>query len=148
MRVQELEAGEELDLIKRIDQVCFPHDAPIDGFDDVDWTILYDGVVPVAYCGWYVVDYNGQDAGFLYRSGVVIPYRGKGYQRRLIKIREAQMIIAGIDLAVSYTKSDNAAAMCNLIQENYKPYEPTTATSLVDDYDPDSNTFVHWRKPL
>ncbi len=134
-------------LILRLDAICFPIDTP-PVFAGADWLIGWDGDEPAAYCAWKTVDHDGAPVGFHYRGGVLPDYRGHGLQRRMLRLREAEMRRHGLARVVTYTDADGAASMRNLIAEGYRPYAPTPATTLSGIGRLGRVGFVHWEKRI
>ena len=134
-------------LIAHLDRVCFPIDAPAK-FAGAHWLIGREGAAPACYCAWKTVDHDGVPAGFHYRGGVLPAWRGRGLQRQMLRLREAEMRAAGLTRAVTYTDADGAASMRNLIAEGYRPYAPTAATTLSGLGRLGRVGFVHWEKKL
>ena len=137
---------EDAALIAQMDVVCFPIDTPAE-FAGANWFIGWDGDRPAAYCAWKIVDHD-EPVGFHYRGGVMPDWRGRGLQRQMLRLREAEMREQGIARAVTYTDADGAASMRNLIAEGYRPYVPTPTTTLSGVGRVGRVGFVHWEKRL
>jgi GNAT superfamily N-acetyltransferase len=137
---------EDAALIAQMDVICFPIDTPAE-FAGANWFIGCDGVRSAAYCAWKIVDHDGP-IGFHYRGGVMPDWRGHGLQREMFRLREAEMREQGIARAVTYTDADGAASMRNLIAEGYRPYAPTSVTTLSGPGRLGRVGFVHWEKCL
>ena len=133
--------------IARMDRVCFPVDTPT-AIAGAEWTIAWDGETPAAYCAWKIVEHDGVSVGFLYRGGVLPGWRGRGLQREMVRLREAEMRRQGLRKSVTYTDADGAASMRNLIAEGYRPYGPTPGTTLSGIGRLGRVGFVHWEKNL
>jgi GNAT superfamily N-acetyltransferase len=133
--------------IARMDAVCFPLDTPAI-LAGADWSIGWDGATPAAYCAWKTAEHDGVAVGFHYRGGVLPDYRGRGLQRRMLRRRESEMRERGLKKAVTYTDADGAASMRSLIAEGYRPYVPTTTTTLSGVGRLGRVGFVHWEKNL
>jgi len=141
-------AGEhEEALVLRLDAVCFPLDAP-PVFAGAHWFIGWDGEAPAGHCAWKTVEHDGVLVGFHYRGGVMPVWRGHRLQRRMLRLREDEMRRAGLAKAVTYTDADGAASMRNLIAEGYRPYAPTSTTTLSGVGRLGRVGFVHWKKHL
>jgi GNAT superfamily N-acetyltransferase len=133
-------------VIARIDAICFPIDTPA-VFAGAHWLVGWEGAAPACYCAWKTVVHDGP-VGFHYRGGVLPAWRGRGLQRQMLRLREAEMRAAGLARAVTYTDADGAASMRNLIAEGYRPYAPTPATTLSGLGRLGRVGFVHWEKKL
>jgi ribosomal protein S18 acetylase RimI-like enzyme len=141
---------EDAALIAQMDVVCFPLDTPAE-FAGANWFIGWHGDRPAAYCAWKIVEHDGPHdgpVGFHYRAGVMPDWRGKGLQREMVRLREAEMREQGLRKAVTYTDADGAASMRNLIAEGYRPYVPTPVTTLSGPGRLGRVGFVHWEKRL
>lgn len=86
------------------------------------WWILYDGQYPVAFCGMYPSSTWG-NTGYLCRAGVLKNWRGKGLQKRLIRVRERKARKLGWTHLVTDTY-DNPASANSLIGCGYRSYLP------------------------
>ena len=137
---------EDAALIAQMDVVCFPIDTPAE-FAGANWFIGWHGDRPAAFCAWKVVEHD-EPVGFHYRAGVMPDWRGKGLQRQMLRLREAEMREQGLRKAVTYTDADGAASMRNLIAEGYRHYTPTPATTLSGLGRLGRVGFVHWEKKL
>ena len=135
--------------LRWLDAEIFPNDIPF-LMKSAKWFIGWNIDVPVAYCGWKPhmlgPKHDLISTGFLYRSGVMPVARGQGLQKKMIEIREQDMIKNNIFVACSYTEVYSAASMRSLINAGYRPYEATDDTALtgLDRY----KRFVHWKKIL
>lgn len=137
---------EDAALIAQMDVVCFPIDTPAE-FAGANWFIGWHGERPAAYCAWKIVDHD-EPVGFHYRAGVMPDWRGRGLQREMLRLREAEMREQGIARAVTYTDADGVASMRNLIAGGYRPYVPTLTTTLSGLGRLGRVGFVHWEKKL
>jgi GNAT superfamily N-acetyltransferase len=137
----------DIGLLARLDAELFPIDKP-PVWEGAHWFVGYDDAEAVAFCGWKPVEHDGVAVGFHYRAGVLPSWRGRGLQCEMIQHRERRMLEAGLTAAVTYTDADNAASMCSLIAEGYRPYNPTPTTVLSGQGRLGRVGFVHWRKDL
>jgi len=112
-----------LRLIKPLDAICFPADAR-PRVAASQWWIGWVDKEPAAYAGLRLLPGG---LAFLSRAGVLPPARGKGLQRRLIRVRLAAARRAGLETAFTYTVADNVPSMNNLIAEGFRTYEPEWA---------------------
>ena len=137
-----------------VDAQCFPDDSPVSFKFASFWWIGYLGIQPVCHAAWrpHVVsdELNPLHApdvwGFLYRAAVLPSVRGKGLQKRMIKLREDDMRKRGITHSVTYTQTYSIASMKSLMAAGYTPYETTKATNLAGE--DRAAKFVHWEKNL
>lgn len=102
------------------------------------WWIVYDGPLPVGFCGLYQ-SVKWRDAGYLCRSGVMPEYRGRGLQKRLIRLRERKAREAGMTWLVTDTY-ENPPSSNSLIACGYKTYQPETPWG--------ADGVTYWRKSL
>ena len=140
-------SAQDKEQIVHMDAVCFPLDVPA-VIAGAHWLIGWDGTKAAAFCGWKTVDHDGVSVGFHLRVGVMPDWRGRGLQRQMLRLREAAMRAAGLTRAVTYTDADGAASMRSLIAEGYRPYVPTSTTTLSGLGRLGRVGFVHWEKTL
>lgn len=76
---------------------------------------------PIGFCS--VSDF-GEGILFLSRSGLLRKYRGRGIQRRFIKLRERFASRNDFEKIITYTLKDNYSSMASLIKSGYKVYNP------------------------
>lgn len=114
--------------IRRIEEACGlpPSKEPS------TWWLAWDGDEPVAYAGMVLYPDIGKPGGFLSRCGVLPCARGQGLQRRLIRVREREIVRCGYDRAFTYTSRDNYASANNLIACGYRLYHPPFLWGLRD----------------
>jgi GNAT superfamily N-acetyltransferase len=125
--------------IRDMDAECFPqlkHLGPIEVHGD--WWIVYDPM-PVAYAGlWPSVRTPG--GGYLCRAAVLPHARGRGLQKKLIRVREREALKKEWVVLFSDTDPVNAQSMNNLINCGFRAFRPSQPwASHVEDW-------VYWRK--
>lgn len=112
-----------------------------------------DRVLCPAQGWWWIIYFHGELAGFgsmlqspkwsdcayLSRAGVLEPHRGKGLQKRLIRLRCRFARAIGMNWVITDT-TDNVASSNSLISEGFKMFDPTEPWAL-----PHS---AYWRKNL
>lgn len=103
------------------------------------WWIAYEGELPVAFAG-LILSTSWFDCGYLCRSGVIKSHRGKGLQKRLIRVRERKARSLGWNWLITDTASWNAASANSLISCGYKLFVPTKPWGIAG--------AVYWRKKL
>lgn len=107
--------------LSRLQKLCLPGDTPLTG-ETGTWWIAYYGKNAVAFasiansCQWELT-------GYLNRAGVMRLFRGKGLQKRLIRVRVNYAISVGLTHLVSDTRN-NPASSNSLISQKFKIYEP------------------------
>lgn len=123
MRLQQVNTLFEryVNQLKDLHKECFPAD-DMPEFNKGYWWIVYDGDMPVGFCGLTHVP-SWDSAGYLSRGGVIDKYRGKGLQRRMINVRVQKARKVGWKWLISATR-DNIPSANNLILCGFKLYEP------------------------
>lgn len=116
---------------------CFPRDKPFTPKEG-QWWILWDGPIVAAFCGirasaWW------NDCGYLSRAGVLPQYRGKGIQKKLIRLRCAYAKKQGWSWVVTDTR-DNPASSNSLIACGFRMYRPSNPWSFKD--------ACYWRRKI
>jgi GNAT superfamily N-acetyltransferase len=88
------------------------------------WWLAWDEChdLPVGFCG--TTYYPERCSAFLCLSGVVPAFRGRGLQRRFVRVRERAAVRDGYHRMISYTTTDNVWSANNLIRCGYKMYVP------------------------
>jgi len=110
------------EIIKDLDKKIMPDDYRVN-IEGGDWWITYYKGEPVAFAGVAIVVDVGY--GFLRRAGVLEAHRGKGLQKRLIKVRLNHLKKRKIAIALTYTVLDNPASANSLISLGFKLYVPS-----------------------
>lgn len=109
-----------------LDEVCFPHDDRV-SVEDSLWWLVWRGKEPIGYAGLRPCQTPQNDGlGFLCRVGVVSEHRGRGLQKRLIRVREAAAKAIGLRELVTYCVPWNCPSINSLIACGYKFYRPET----------------------
>jgi predicted acetyltransferase len=108
---------------------CLPNDIPRDFSADTVW-IGREGRTPVAFCSIRALD-DGQ--WYLSRAGVVPSARGKGLQKRMIRLRVAfaRAHDAGATVITDCT-FDNYASANSLMTCGFRLYSPERRWSFHD----------------
>jgi GNAT superfamily N-acetyltransferase len=109
-----------------LDQECFPSDhRPV--LENSLWWVVWCGREPVGYAGLRVCQTScNKGLGFLSRAGVIAKHRGKGLQKRLIRVREAEARALGLTEVVTYVAHWNCPSINSLAACGYKHYRPAT----------------------
>lgn len=102
------------------------------------WWIAYDGAMPVGFAG-IVQSVRWCDTGYLCRSGVLRSHRGKGLQKRLIRVREAKAKRMGWRWLISDTYRNPPSAN-SLISCGFKTFIPSRPWGF--------ENATYWRKRL
>jgi len=82
------------------------------------------GAVPVGYCSVRPSVFDPTHTVFLSRSGVLHAARGKGLQRRMIRVRVAWARARRYKFAVTYCSTSNIWSARNLFTEGFQPWWP------------------------
>jgi GNAT superfamily N-acetyltransferase len=102
------------------------------------WWVAYDGEMPVGFAG-VVRSAQWTDCGYLCRSGVLRSHRGKGLQKRLIRVRERKAQALGWNWLISDTYRNPPSAN-SLIACGFKTFTPSRPWSF--------DAAIYWRKRL
>ena len=126
-RIREVDASDDdiAELIHELHDEVFGDSAPPVDPERGHWWLLYDvdGSREVAgFCG-LTPTYSDPTIGYLKRAGVLPMHRGKGLQRRLVRVREARARRNGWTHIVTDT-TDNPPSANNLISCGYRIYRP------------------------
>lgn len=111
--------------LTKLHGACFPDFDPFTQLHG-DWWIAYDRETkaPVAFAGlWPSVRQQG--AGYLVRAGVLPEARGKGLQRRLVKVRVREAKKKGWIALYSDVAPGNAHSLNNLFAEGFRAFIPS-----------------------
>lgn len=109
-----------------LDEICFPADDRINPADSL-WWIAWHDKQPVAYAGLRLCRLEQNlGAAFLCRAGVIPGHRGRGLQKRLIRVREQAARKLAITELVTYCVSCNCSSINSLIACGYRTYWPAT----------------------
>ena len=112
-----------------LDQECFPY-RPLDqersrALENSLWWIVWQGREPVGYAGLSLAAQN-KGLGFFSRAGVLPRHRGRGLQKRLIRVRETEARALGIPEIVTYVVDHrNSPSINSLVSCGYRFYRPS-----------------------
>jgi len=123
-------------LLNTLDEACFPGDTlcPKMGW----WWVAYTNLDPVAFAGLRPLA-KEPHAGYFCRAGVLKHARGKGLQKKLIRVRIAYARRQGLKTLITDT-TDNIVSANNLIACGFKLYEPSNSWAF--------DHSLYWRKDL
>lgn len=125
-------------LLLRMQRECLPGDVPLPPSTGYWWIAYTDTGVPAAFCS-LKASVRWEQTGYLSRAGVLPGHRGKGLQKRLIRVRIRWAKRIGWQWLLSDT-SDNPASANSLIACGFRLYEPRDPYGL--------RTSIYWRKRL
>lgn len=137
IRIERVDGPQNSEELYRLQDICLPTDIPADVAAGV-WWIAYDADEPVAF-GCLCPSYQFSNCAYLARSGVIPAYRGRGLQKRLIRVRLSHAKRLGYEFAITDT-TDNPASSNSLIDCGFKLYLPTSPWGLP--------RACYWRKRL
>lgn len=103
------------------------------------WWIAYEGELAVGFAG-ISQSVRWTDTGYLCRAGVIRSHRGKGLQKRLIRVREAKARRIGWKWLITETANWNVASANSLLACGYKLFTPTHAWGV--------EGALYWRKKI
>ena len=120
-----------------LQKTCLPDDDPTFPEDGI-WWVGYDNKQAVAFC---LIKPSSQweDTAYLARSGVLYYWRGRGLQKKMIRIREKHARSRGYTWLISDT-TKNPPSANSLARLGYQMFEPTKPWGL--------ECSLYWRKKL
>jgi GNAT superfamily N-acetyltransferase len=127
------------DIIRAMKQECFPWEDDDWNEWHGDWWLAYDPM-PVAFAGLQA-SVRIEGAGYLCLAGVLGHARGKGLQRKLIRVREREARNKGWTLLITDTRPTNAFSANNLIACGFRAFQPKVAWAPHKEW-------CYWRKFL
>jgi GNAT superfamily N-acetyltransferase len=136
------EDDEIAELIHEIHFECFGDGAPrVDPLCGWWWlAFACDGARAVAgFCWLKPTEAAPTTIAYLARAGVLLPHRGQGLQRRMVRVREGLARRAGFRTVVTDT-TDNPASSNSLIACGYRIYRPPEPWAF--------NHSIYWYKDL
>lgn len=123
-------------VIRNLQKKCLPNDKPM-STDNGFWWIAYNDVEAVAF-GGLMPSIRYIDTGYLCRAGVVKEHRGKGLQKRLIRVRLQFAKRMGWKYIITDSRSPESGN--SLISCGFKLYTPEQPWAYRDS--------CYWRKSL
>jgi GNAT superfamily N-acetyltransferase len=125
-------------LLLYLQKKCLPVDTPYDTSKGHWWIAYTEEGKPVGFAG-LVRSLSWYDCGYLCRAGVLYEFRGKGIQKRMVKVRIAKAKKLGWNWAITDTTA-NPPSSNSLINQGFKLYEPTKPWAYKHS--------LYWRKRL
>lgn len=129
LHLQRVDPFKNYDILKRLQRECLPCDEIYDVSTGYWWIAYMDGT-PIGFCGLKQLPQWPQ-TGYLCRAGVIPLFRGRGIQKRLIRVRMAYARRIGLENLVSDTHQNPASAN-SLIACGFKTYEPMNPWAFED----------------
>jgi len=123
--------------LSALQAICLPYDQPVDTNFGSWWIATEDGK-DVGFAG-LVRTVSWIDCGYLCRAGVVPSYRGRGLQKKFIRVRLRQAQALGWKWVITDT-TDNLASANNLIACGFKLFQPTKPWGF--------KNALYWRRKL
>jgi len=139
IRIERVDAKKEgtIAVLRRLQLATLEGDRPYD-VRCGHWWIAYDGDMPIGFTG-VSQSVQWMDTGYLCRAGVLRSHRGKGVQKRLIRVRERKARQLGWAWLVTDTYQ-NPASSNSLISCGYRMFEPSKPWSF--------KGALYWRKKV
>lgn len=125
-------------LLIRMQRECLPGDSPLHPIIGFWWIAYTEDGQPAAFASMKP-SMRWQETGYLSRSGVLEQHRGRGLQKRLIRVRIRKARQLGWQWLLSDT-SDNPQSANSLIACGFRMYAPSQPYGL--------KTSIYWRKKL
>jgi GNAT superfamily N-acetyltransferase len=108
--------------LSALQKICLPYDKPYDTNYGCWWVATKDGR-DIGFAG-LVRSVSWTNCGYLCRAGVVASARGRGLQKKFIRVRIRQAKALGWDWLITDT-TDNPASANSLIATGFKLFQPT-----------------------
>jgi GNAT superfamily N-acetyltransferase len=140
MKIKKVTNDDDFDLVLALDLQIFGKAeggyTSLAELKNCDAWLIADGSL---YVGYAVLKTTGTIAK-LDRVGLHDCARGKGFQRKLIRLREQRAKELGYSEVVTYVSSYNIISLNNLIKAGYRAYEPPVRSA--------AEHFVYLKKEL
>lgn len=124
-------------MLRLLHAATFPEDDEPD-WETGTWWLVFDECHAVAFAG-LTPSQQFSDCAYLVRAGVLAAWRGRGLQRRLLRVRERHARAAGYNWLVTATYN-NLPSSNSLIAAGYRLYEPSRPWL--------AKGALYWRKQL
>ncbi len=128
-RVSRVRLEARAETIRRLHGACFPDDRPYRPFDG-HWWIVWSGGEAVGFAG-IRPSRQWSDTVYLCRAGVLPEHRGKGLQKRLIRVRLKLAREIGFQWAITDTRRNPASAN-SLIACGFRMFHPSSPWGYTD----------------
>jgi len=123
--------------LSALQNICLPFDTPYDTNYGCWWIAVENGR-DIGFAG-LVRTVSWTDCGYLCRAGVIPSARGRGLQKKFIRVRIRQAKALGWKWLITDT-TDNPASANSLIATGFKLFQPTKPWGF-------KNT-LYWRRKL
>lgn len=124
--------------LRDMDRECLPTDFPVDTSDGV-WWVAWKKNIPIAYASLKQSN-QGADIAYYSRAGVIPAFRGRGIQKKMLRVLLKYAKAEGWARVISDTSKDNVASSNSLITCGFKLYRPATPWSF--------DSALYWYKAL
>jgi GNAT superfamily N-acetyltransferase len=135
--VKDIRDARYVEILARLHSETLPN-IPFPGVWPSHWWIVWDGKTPVAFAFMCGAD-RYENTGYFGRVGVIESHRGRGLQRRLMRVAEKKARALGWEAIVSDTRNRPHSA-ANFERLGYKPFTPEKPW--------DYKHAIYWRKDL
>lgn len=113
-------------MVNALETLLFPDskedDAETPRRGNVYWALWHEGEM-VGYCS-VRPSQTEKNAAFLSRAGLLPSARGRGLQRRMVRVRERWAKDNGFERTITYVHTTNIPSLRNIMACGYLPYEP------------------------
>lgn len=118
-KIRRVRSAKQIKQLQELDHIIF---VDRDSVPRTTWWLVFDdNDCPVGFAGVSLQSYY---TAFLCRCGLLDVARGRGLQRRLIRVREKFCRSRQIKRIVTYVYHDNLASANNLCKEGYRLFWP------------------------
>lgn len=124
--------------LRDMDRECLPLDHPADTSEGI-WWVAWKKDVPIAYASLKQA-YKLPDTVYYSRAGVLPAYRGKGLQKKMLRVLLRYAKAEGWAYMISDTSKFNVASSNSLITCGFRLYRPIQPWSF--------DSALYWRKEL
>jgi len=127
--------------LRELQMICLPSDKPVDCAKGGCSLAMYHGKKMIAF-GLARRSHGYRETVYLARAGVHPDYRGRGFQRELIALREEWARKHGMKYAITDTANSSVSSMLSLMDMGYKPFWPALSKPW------GLKESVYWKKHL
>lgn len=121
VRIKKIDPQKYVPSLKRMQKICLPADSPYP-ITTGDWWIAFVGAEFAGFACLAPSD-TWRNCGYLARAGVMPKFRGKGIQKKLIKVRLRRAKRLGWETLFSDTL-DNPPSSNSLIACGFRLFNP------------------------
>ena len=136
--IRRIDGAKEKELLIALQKRILPGDEPDPVEHGFWWIAKTDTGLPVGFCALKPSS-KWSDTMYLSRSGVLWAFRGQGFQKRFIRVRERFAKELGMNWLISDTYF-NPPSSNSLIKCGFKLFQPTEPWGF--------KTALYWRKRI